>query len=52
MSCFVVASFIYYGIEQEDKFQNQILSEELVETEFEDDLESEKLQEEILNQQE
>ncbi|KQC31150.1 hypothetical protein [Flagellimonas eckloniae] len=52
LSCFVVASFIYYGIEQEDKFQNQILSEELVETEFEDDLESEKLQEEILNQQE
>lgn len=51
MSCFVIAAILYYGIEQEDKFQNQILSEEFAETEFEDDLESEKLQEEILEQQ-
>ncbi|MEO9512671.1 MAG: hypothetical protein ABJN84_13355 [Flavobacteriaceae bacterium] len=52
LSCFVVAAFIYDGIEQEDKFQNQILSEEFVETEFDDSLESEKLQEEVLENQE
>jgi hypothetical protein len=35
-SCFVIASFIYYGVEQQDKFQENISSETIVETQFQD----------------
>lgn len=34
-SCFLVACFIYYGVEQEDKFQSQMDSKTYVEANFE-----------------
>lgn len=50
-SCFAISAFLYYGIEQEDEFQNQVSNKEFAEIEFMDDLESEKLQDEILEPQ-
>lgn len=51
LSCFVAAALVYHNMEQEDKFQSQLLSEELVDTEFEDDISSEELTEKILEEQ-
>ncbi len=52
MSCFVVAAFIYNGIQQEDEFQTQLNSEELVEADFEDANELDKSQENPLEKEE
>ena len=35
-SCFVLASLIYYEVEQQDNFQEHISSETVVETQFQD----------------
>lgn len=35
-SCFLVACFIYYGVEQEDGFQSQMDSKTFVEADFHD----------------
>lgn len=35
-SCFVISSLVYYQVEQQDKFQEQISSETFVETQFHD----------------
>lgn len=43
-SCFVISSLVYYQIEQQDKFQEQIGSETFVETQFQDVDELEKPQ--------
>ncbi|KAB5489527.1 MULTISPECIES: hypothetical protein [Flagellimonas] len=48
-SCFVIASIIYYEVEQQDKFQDNLNSKTYVEAEFHDakDLENpQDLQEE------
>jgi len=52
LSCFVVAAFIYNGIQQEDEFQTQLNSEELVEADFEDANELDKSQENPLEKEE
>ncbi|WP_420604129.1 hypothetical protein [Flagellimonas sp.] len=51
-SCFVIASIIYYGIEQEEKFQNQVNSSTVVETDFEDTDELEETQKDFVSDQE
>lgn len=43
-SCFVVASLVYYQIEQQDEFQEQMNSETFVEAEFQDEMEPENPQ--------
>ena len=43
-SCFVISSLVYYQVEQQDKFQEQISSETFVETQFHDADELEKPQ--------
>lgn len=52
LSCFVVAAFIYNGIQQEDEFQTQLNSEEFVEADFEDANKLEKSQENPLEKEE
>lgn len=46
---FLIASTIYYGIEQYDKFQEQVQSQEVAETEFADTLEHEEILEGTLD---
>lgn len=43
-SCFVIASIIYYEVEQQDRFQDNLNSKTYVEAEFQDaeDLENPK----------
>lgn len=43
-SCFVIASIIYYEVEQQDRFQDNLNSKTYVEAEFQDakDLENAK----------
>lgn len=43
-SCFVVASLMYYQIEQQDEFQEHMDSETFVEAEFQDQMEPEQPQ--------
>ncbi len=45
---FLVASTIYYGVEQYDKFQEQMQSQEVAESKFADTLEHEEILEETL----
>lgn len=52
MSCFVVAAFIYNGIQQEDEFQTQLKSKEFVEADFEDADKLEKSKENPLEKEE
>lgn len=48
---FLIASTIYYGVEQYDKFQEHLRTKELVENTFEDHLEQEESQDEVLTDQ-
>ncbi|PWL40460.1 hypothetical protein DKG77_06525 [Flagellimonas aquimarina] len=52
LSCFVVAAFIYNGIQQEDEFQAQLKSKEFVEADFEDANKQEKSKENLLEKEE
>ncbi|WP_396591734.1 hypothetical protein [Allomuricauda sp. R78024] len=52
LSCFVVAAFIYNGIQQEDEFQAQLKSQEFVEADFEDADKVEKSEENPLDKEE
>ncbi|MEZ4810759.1 MAG: hypothetical protein R2819_10395 [Allomuricauda sp.] len=52
-SCFLVACLIYYGVEQEDKFQSQMDSKTFVEADFHDaDHPLEKPQKDFVAEQE
>ncbi len=43
-SCFVISALVYYQVEKQDEFQEQISSETFVETQFQDVDELEKPQ--------
>ena len=46
--CFLVASLVYYQIEQDDQFQEQLISSEVVETDMQD---LDEIEEDILEEQ-
>lgn len=46
---FLISSTIYYGVEQYEEFQQQILNEEVAETQFADTSEHNETSEESLN---
>ncbi|MFD2099598.1 hypothetical protein [Flagellimonas iocasae] len=50
-SCFVLASLIYYGVEQQDDFQEHISSETVVETQFHNTEDPEKPQTDFQEEQ-
>ncbi|SNY92211.1 hypothetical protein [Flagellimonas pacifica] len=52
LSCFVITATIYYGIEQEDEFKNQVNSPKVAETDFEDTDDLEDTQEDFVVDQE
>ena len=45
---FLISATIYYGVEQYEEFQQEILNGEVVETQFADSLEQDEISEESL----